>query len=289
MGYAFALIAVVCWGLVHIPIKLAKAPGRLGVMVAMPAAMIPLILLAVATGQFLIPDCSWRDWLFILLTGLCQFAFGEAAYYEAVHCAGITVAAPTTRLTPLLVVTATMFLTPEQFSWLLLPAAATIALGGILLARALRSRNTQPAHPDLKKGIIFALLACVAWAAGNLAVDQVDKDISRIMVTLLALGFGTLVYGTILVLTGKLTRLRTLTRRDFLLYTAVGLIGYSVAFCAFFEAIRRMGVGPAAVVCGIWPAAAVLVGILVFREPMNRLKTVGVILLVLGALLVALL
>ena len=189
MGYAFALIAVVCWGLVHIPIKLAKAPGRLGVMVAMPAAMIPLILLAVATGQFLIPDCSWRDWLFILLTGLCQFAFGEAAYYEAVHCAGITVAAPTTRLTPLLVVTATMFLTPEQFSWLLLPAAATIALGGILLARALRSRNTQPAHPDLKKGIIFALLACVAWAAGNLAVDQVDKDISRIMVTLLALGF----------------------------------------------------------------------------------------------------
>ena len=288
MGYAFVILAVIFWGLVHVPIKLAKAPGRLGVMVAMPVAMIPLIILAAVTGELLIPHCSPRDWLFILLTGLFQFALGEAAYYEAVHCAGITVAAPTTRLTPLLVVMTTMIIGTGNFSWLLLPAAAMILLGGMLLARGVRRKDAHADHADVRKGVLFALLACICWAAGNLSVDQVDKEISRVMVTLLSLGFGTVVYGTLLAVSGKLRKLRTLTRRDVLLYSAIGLVGYTVAFYAFFEAIRRMGVGPAAVVAGTWPAAAVIVGVLIFREPMNRLKTIGIILLLLSAVLAAL-
>lgn len=288
MGYLFAILAVIAWGLVHIPIKLARAPARVGVMVSMPVAMIPLVILAAATGVLAIPDASVRDWLFIFLVGLFQFALGEAVYYEAVHCAGITVAAPMTRLTPMLVVLATMVIRPSRFSWLLMPAAAAIVLGGILLARGVKHKSGHAPHVNLKKGIIFALFACVCWTAGNLSVAEVSSGVPRLLVTLFALGFGTVVYWTFMIVTGKLGKLRTLAAREILIYSAIGVMSYAIGFGLFFEAIRLLGVSRAAVIVGAWPGAAVIIGILVFHEPMNRLKAWGIVLLVLSAALAAL-
>ena len=287
MDYLLAVGAVLIWGLVTIPIKLARARGRLGVMVSMPTGLAALALAVLATGQAGLPDASWRDWLFIGVTGLCQFAVGGVAYYEAVQYAGVTVTAPITRLMPLLVVLSAVLLGSTRFSWLILLAAGLTVLGGIVLSRGLQHPNQPHSRSDMRKGIVLAVLTAVLWAGGNLAVDQVSAEVTRVQVTLYSLALGTVFYWVFMAARGRLSRLRRLTRRDWLCYAVHGVLSYAVAYLLLFESIDRLGVSRATVLIGSWPVAAVVVAVAVFREHVNVLIGSGIVLMIGGAVLAA--
>jgi drug/metabolite transporter (DMT)-like permease len=285
MGYLLAACCIVLWGLVQIPIKLARAPGRIGVMISMPVGIVTMLIILLAQGKFVVPTAPGRDWLLTLLMGVCMFPAATYTYFEAVQRAGITTAAPITRLTPLLVVTVSAAFGLAELSWTLVSAGVMIFVGGVFLARGAHHSQPTESRGNLRVGLLYASVACVMWAAGNLLVAQVSNQMSRALVLFYGLTFGALVHWGIMTLAGQLKQLRSVRRLDLLLYCIHGVVSFALGYWAFFESIRILGVNEASVITGCWPAVAVAAGIIVFREPMSLQKLVGIVLFIGSAVL----
>ncbi|HUU42917.1 MAG TPA: DMT family transporter [Planctomycetota bacterium] len=286
MGYLLSIVAVILWGLVQIPIKIAKAPGRVGVMVSMPAGIAAVVLILLFQGNLVLPEAVGRDWFLILLTGVATFPVATYMYFEAVKRAGITSAAPITRLTPVIVVVACAALGIQALSWPVAFAALTVFIGGVFLARGAGRAHPIESRRDLKIGLTYALIACVMWAVGYVGVGQISEQIPRILVLFYGLGFGAVLHWAVMAALGRLKELRKLKRLDVLCYCIQGVGSFALGYWAMFESISYLGSDKSAVISGTWPVVGVAAGIVVFREPMNRQKLVGVVLLILSAVLV---
>jgi drug/metabolite transporter (DMT)-like permease len=288
LGYVLAISAAVMWGLVQVPIKLARAPARVGLLVSVPSAAVVLAAVLALRGGLGLPHFSAADWTFIVLSGLFNFALANLCYLEAVQRAGITTAAPLSRLTPLIVVVAQAAITRTGLSGLLIAAAVMTCAGGVLCARGARLGLAAGEHHHLRAGMILAVVACLMWAAGYLTLGQISRAVPRLEVALYGLLFAGAVYWIIALLRGGGRALRSMSRRDLLLYGCHGVVSYAAAYPALFEGIRRVGVSRGTVIGEAWPAFAVLVGIGVFRERTNVQKLAGIALLIGSALLVTL-
>jgi drug/metabolite transporter (DMT)-like permease len=288
MGYLFAIGAVCIWGMSIIPIKLASAPGRVGVMVSMPVGAAVLFIFVAATGNFAFPSLSRGDWVCLLITGLCEYPLGTYTYYEAVKRCGITVSAPMTRLTPLIVVVVSMLMAEMGFSTLLFVSALMVFAGGGLLGVGARTEESPEARRRLASGIFYAFLACVFWAVGNLFARRVCEVMSPLLGNLYALGMGAAAYWLLMLVTGRFRELNVLKRRDVAYYSAHGVMSFALGYTALFLSIPLLGVSLASVITGTWPAVSVVIGFALFREPMNVAKLTGIVLLIASAVLAGL-
>jgi len=285
MGYVYAGVCILLWGLVQIPIKIAKAPGRIGVMISMPVGIVTMLVILLVQGKFLLPVAPVRDWLFTLLMGVCMFPAATYMYFEAVRRVGITTAAPITRLTPLLVVMISAASGMAKLSWMLVAAGLMIFAGGALLGRGAHRSHPVESRASLRTGLVYAFIACILWAAGNLLVAEVSDCMSRALVLFYGLAFGAAVHWTVMTARGELKKLRAVRKRDVLLYCTHGVVSFALGYWAFFESIRVLGVNQASVITGCWPAIGVAAGIVVFREPMNLQKIAGIVLFIASAVL----
>jgi len=285
MGYVYAACCILLWGLVQIPIKLARAPGRVGVMISMPVGIITMWIILLAQGKFLLPAAPLRDWLFTLLMGVCMFPAATYTYFEAVQRTGISAAAPITRLTPLLVVMISAAFGLAKLSWVLAFAGVMVFVGGAFLARGAHQSHPIESRRNLRVGLLYAFVACILWTAGNLLVAAVSNSMSRALVLFYGLSFGALVHWTVMTAGGELKQLRWVRRLDLLLYSIHGVVSFALGYWAFFESIRILGVNEASVITGCWPAIGVAAGIVVFREPMNLQKLVGIVLFIASTVL----
>lgn len=285
MGYVVALTAVILWGLVQIPVRLAKAPGRVGVMISLPVGVAAMLVILLVRGDLAVPAASASDWFYILMTGLFQFQLATFCYFEAVQRAGITTAAPITRLVPVLVVLASATLGLEPLSWPIISAALLIFIGGVFLAKGTRRAHPVETHKQLHSGMAYAAVACALWAVGMLCVDQVSAEIPRSLVVLYGLAFGCVIHWAVMTLLGRLRELRKLTRLDVVCYCTQGVVSFAVGYWAYFVSIRYLGLNAATVTTGCWPAVGLVAGIVVFREPMNGHKLLGTMIFILSGIL----
>ena len=286
MGVALCLIAVVLWGLIQIPIKLAKTPARVGLAISLPAALVASALIVLVKGDLCVPELAARDWYFIALMGVLHFSLASFGYLEAVQRAGITTAAPITRFTPLIVVLLHAAISRTPLSPWLTTAAVLVLAGGVLCTRGARQLHPVEHYGNLRLGMFLAVFACFMWSGGYLAVGEISEDIPRSLVTLYGLAFGAVVYWIIVLASGRAKALRRVSRRDVALYVTHGIASYALAYWALFEGIALLGLGQATVIAECWPAAAVVVGIAVFREPMNLQKFLGTLVMIGSAILV---
>ncbi len=288
MGYVLAAVALVLWGLVQIPIKLARAPGRTGIVVSMAAGLVSLGVILLMRGGLALPDASWREWLVIGLNGLCHFSVPTYLYYDAIRRAGISNASPVTRLTPVLVVIGAVALGMSQFSWGVAFSAALVFVAGMLLAKGAHDAHPVESRRDLYAGLACAFVASVIWAVGDLLVAGLRKDLARSLVLFWGLAFSGVFHLVLLAAAGRLKELRLLAGRDYVCFGIHGLVSFAVAYWAFFESIQMLGVSTSVVITGCWPLVGVLAGIVIFRERMNLVKLAGIVLFVLSAVLAGL-
>lgn len=288
MGYVLAVTALLLWGLVQIPIKLARAPGRSGIVVSMATGLVSLGVILVVTGRMAWPSASAGEWVVICANGLCHFSLPTYLYYDAIRRAGITNASPVTRLTPVLVVAAAVALNMTPFSWGIAGSAAMVFAAGVLLGRGARASHPIEKRGDLYAGMTFAFIAAVLWAVGDILVARMRADLARSIVLFWGLFFSGVFHLAMLAVLRRVGELRQLVARDFLCYGIHGVVSFALAYWAFFEAIQALGVAPAIVITGCWPLIGVLAGVVLFREPMNPAKVAGIALFVLSALIAAL-
>ena len=288
MGYVYSITAVLLWGLVQIPIKMAKAPGRVGVMISMPAGLAAITLILALQGGPLLQALTPWDWFLIVVSGIATFPAATFAYFEAVQRAGITAAAPITRLTPVLVVLISAALPGGRLLWPSVMAAVLIFVGGVFLAKGAHRAHPIETHRELRIGLLYAFGACLMWVVSFLAVDGISDDVPRSLVVFYGLITGAVVHYAVMGALGRLKEVRNLTRRDVVCYCLQGVGSFALGYWAMFESIELLGVGRSSVITGTWPVPATILGIVVFHERMNRQKVAGVVLLVMSAVLAGL-
>ena len=281
----YSIVAVLLWGLVQIPIKMAKAPGRVGVMISMPAGLVVITLILILQGNLVLPEATGGDWFLIVVCGIATFPAATFAYFEAVQRAGITTAAPITRLTPVLVVLVAAALPGGRLLWPSVLAAAMIFVGGVLLAHGAHRTHPIETRRDLRIGLMYAFFACLMWVVSFLGVDHISGSVPRSLVVFYGLGIGAIVHWAVMWLIGRAREVRNVTRRDVVCYCLQGVGSFALGYWAMFESIELLGVGRSAVITGTWPVPAAIVGFLVFREAINVQKSVGIVLLILSAVL----
>jgi drug/metabolite transporter (DMT)-like permease len=139
------------------------------------------------------------------------------------------------------------------------------------------------------------LLLCLASAAcfgamgifGKLAYEQ-GSTVGTLLVTRFAVS--SLVLWAVLATSGRLSRVRALSRSDLVLALGLGAVGYSAQAGAYFAALQRINPGLLALLLYTFPAIVTVAAIRLGREQASRrtaaalgLTSAGLVLVLAGA------
>lgn len=287
LGYVAAGLTVLTWGLVVIFIKCAQTPGRLGIVISMPAGLAGLLVVALFTGDRCCPgvDVLWsRTGILLLLAGICQFPIASLLYYEALQRCEVSLVAPLTRTKVFFVAGLVLLLGLETLSGRLMLACVLAVVGAFVLTWHGRNGSGPGARP-MGRGILFALLASIFWALGDVLTRLVLRDVAVMPTTLLSLAAGILAYGLYILARGQFRAVLDMPRRDKLLFVGHGLFSFGAGYYLFYLSIHHIGVTRAALITAAWPIVSFLVGLVLYGERLGALKIVGVALVMASVLL----
>ncbi len=275
-GYLLACITILVWGLVVIPVKATRTPGHLGIAISMPAGVLGLIVAALLfhTPMPKLDEMVSLRGLLLVLSGIFQFPLGTILYYEAIRCSDVSEAVPVTRLKTIFVVALAALLAIDQVTWLLVAACLVGIAGAFILVRPSAAPEGQP-RPPLARGILFALLAAVSWALGDVFMRLVLDHFAPAAATLLSLVCGAAVYLVILGIKGLLPQVLRMPRRDKWLYATHGILSFAIGYLTFYAAMQQIGVVAASILTSTWPAISFVVGLALYRESISLRKIIG--------------
>lgn len=142
-----------------------------------------------------------------------------------------------------------------------------------------------------RAGILLCLASAACFGAMGI-FGQLAYEEGATVGTLLAVRFAVaavLCWG-VLIATGGVRRLRTITRGDLLLALALGAVGYSAQAGTYFVALERIDPGLLGLLLYTFPAIVTVAAIRLGRERANRrtaaalgLTSVGLVLVLVGA------
>lgn len=302
-GYVFAIITTLAWGLVVIPVKLAKTPGELGVAVSMPSGLLALVPVSIV--WFVRSADPSLDALFspaggfVAASGICQFPLATLFYYKAIQSSEISLVAPLKCVKSLMVIAIVIALGVEEITTRIVAAGLIGVAGSVVIGLGKRkagpgSDGREPGAPStvvasgLKKSIVYVLLACLFWSVGDILMQRGVARIPAMIATPVSLAVGMAVYYCWLIFTGRLGAVRRIPRRDKLCYFFHGLISFAIGYLTFFASIGSIGVTRAVIITSAWPLISFVVGIALYREALTPGKIAGVVLLVASVYLVIL-
>jgi drug/metabolite transporter (DMT)-like permease len=279
-GYLLAGVAALLWGTVVICIKLARAPGRVGLGVSLATAALVLSALA---GRDLLKLAALPPPMIglFLLVGCLQFMVGIMLYYEAIQHGCLSVIVPITRAKIVLVLAFSIALGLEHFRWLLLAACLLVLGGGVMLGWQGNGRQSAEGARD-DRGVWLALLGCVAWGISETLFGKLPKDISPLTVNAGLVLCGLVSYLPYSVASGTWRQILALPRRDWLCYIGHGLVSLSAAYVLFVRAVQIAGPPRVSVVTSVYPLISAAIGWVAFHERLNARVALGAALLFAG-------
>lgn len=216
-----------------------------------------------------------REWVQIVSYGVAWFGF----YNVALNIAEQTLDAGTTAMIvnigPILIALgAGIFLREGIPKWLSIGAA--IAFGGVILIGI----ATGGDHVDDLSGIVWCLLAAVAYATGVLLQKPALRRLPNRQVTWLGCLVGMV---ACLPFAGELVAdLQTASVSNILGVVYLGAVPTALAFSTWAYALSRMPASQLGVSTYLVPPLAILLGFLVFAEVPTPLAIVGGVLCLVG-------
>ena len=256
-SYSFALASALLWavsapilniGLERIP-KDAKVPGILtGLFISLVAGSLSLLLIVADNLE------AVRISRHLVLAGVFTFPVATGLYYLCGNAfEGKTeIAAQFARVKPIFSVLFAVFLLKEKLSWLSYSSLLLVSIGlGFLIMGGLQGVFRSVA-------LLLGVLTALAWALGEVFMKIGLTGKLSIIDTFVALLSGTIV-GSVFILpwTFSLIRRRVGLASWLAPFAAHGLLSFGLAYSAFFESIKRIGLGRTVLINAFWPILAV--------------------------------
>jgi uncharacterized membrane protein len=237
------------------------------VIISYPVALILLTAIALPVGgQLSTPAVLWG-----LLSGLGQ-AFGVWWFYAALGSGPISVVSPLTAILVAGIPVGVGVALGDRPGPVAIAGVGVALLAVVLVSREATDGDVTP-HKFTAKVAWLTVGSGVAFGLNVVVIDQVPVEAK-----LWPLVFGRCAATVIVLLAAVVTANLTLERGTPLRLAVVGGVLDTVANVSTLIAVQSSMLALAGVLIGLYPAATVLLAILVLRERVTRWQAVGMVL-----------
>lgn len=277
------IIAGIFWGIISIFVRRLTSEGFSSLQICCIRAIVSVIIMAV---WFLIKDRSLfriqlKDiWIFIG-TGILSLSFFSYCYFTTIISSGAAIAVVLLYTSPVFVMLMGAAFFKERFTKRKL-FALILTLSGCFLTAGIVGSETSISVMGLLTGLGsgfgYALYSIFAGFATR-------KKYSSLTITFYTLLFS----GTSLLLLCKPKDMASFVRHDTLIYmVGVALICTVIPYVAYTAGLAGMETGRAAVLVTVEPLVGTLLGIFAYRESVDALKIIGIVLTFISVVILAL-
>lgn len=283
IGTTLRLLAVMvlwasCFPLITIALDLAPHIA----FAALRAALAGLCLIALgALCGRPVPDRG-RSWTLIGVVGVGATSVGFLGMFHAAEFVSPGLATVIANVQPIIAaVLANVFLGERLSAIEKIGLAAGLAGIAIIAWPGIASAPVQ----GYSLGIAYVILAATGVSIGNVAIKRLTGQVDPIM----AMGFQLLIGAVPLALLSMLTEdisVWTWSMELVLVLVARAVLGSSLAFWLWFEALERVDLNRANAFTFLVPIFGLMIGAAFFGERLKVVQIVGVILVLTGILLV---
>lgn len=283
VGAALRLLAVMvlwasCFPLITIGLDLAPHITFAALRAAL--AGFCLIVLGALCGRPV--PASGRSWILIVLVGLGATSMGFLGMFHAAEFVSPGLATVIANVQPIIAaVLANVFLGERLKAIGKIGLAVGLAGIAVVAWPGLAADHVQ----GYSLGIAYVVFAATGVSVGNIAIKRLTGQVDPIM----AMGFQLLVGAVPLALLSMLTEdvsLLTWSKEFVLVLVALSVLGSSLAFWLWFEALERVDLNRANAFTFLVPVFGLMIGATFFGERLEAIQTVGVGLVLTGILLV---
>ena len=239
-----------------------------------------LILLKSGKGQRSSFSLGKRSMIGLILSGGLM-GFNWILLFEAYNFTSVATATLCYYMQPVIVILASAALLHEKLT-IRKGICAIIALMGMVFVSGLPEQGI-PEQGELK-GILLGLGAAVLYAAVVL-MNKSIKGVGTYEKTIVQLLASAVVLIPYLVITENLAALR-FTAASLGLLLLMGVIHTGVAYALYFGSLEDLPAQTAALLSYLDPVTAILLSLLLLREPMTAFSALGAV-LILGAAVVS--
>ncbi|MFP4297567.1 MAG: DMT family transporter [Spirulinaceae cyanobacterium] len=138
---------------------------------------------------------------------------------------------------------------------------------------------------NLGWGEVFLLGCVVSWCAYTLIGKSVMRGLSPLISTTYACVFGSIALALPAIAQGLFADLATLSFPATIGLFYLGLLGSAVGFNWYYEGVRQIGAAKASVFINFVPVSAVILGVLLLKEPLPLTLLLGGFFVILGVFL----
>lgn len=268
------LLAVLMFGCLGLLLRLISLPSDIVVLSRCILGSLFVLLLMKLRGHRMDKAAIRKNGKWLVISGACM-GWNWLLLFAAYRYTTVAIASLCNYVAPILVIFAAAFLFREKLSRIKMLCVAG-ALAGIVLVSGVIEGAELP--PDSPKGILFALLAALGFAAVvlcNRKMSEID-DLDKCVMQLLSATVAVLPF----VLYSNWGKPLQPDLQSILLTVLIGLVFTGGAYCLYFSALGTLPVQSIAILGYLEPVISVLCSVLILREPITALGIIGAVLTV---------
>lgn len=280
-SYLIVAISAVCFGTISLWAKWGYALGLdpLGLLVLRFGIASLLLWGAVLVSYRKLPWLGIRQTLFLSLQGGLGYGFTAGFFFLALENLPAGMASMLFYLHPLLTAAFTPVLFKQSIGKRTQVALAIAVVGSAFLASgALQGKLSW-------LGVVYALLAAVAYSGFTLAGQFTTRDTSPLLVT--AYTTTACFVAISLWVRPSVTWVASLTWPMWLVGSGLALVATFLGILLYLAGIQHIGASQASIVSALEPATGVLLSVLVLNETLGFAQCIGIGLILLGAISLA--
>jgi len=287
IGTIFAIVAAIISGLA-IPVnKIFVVDLDPTVFTAVRALFIGIIFFFIASFKIKFNYKKFKkvSWKCLLTIGLIGGSFAFLLFFSGLRLTTAGRGAFLHKPLPLYVTVLALVFLKEKVNRKQFYALVIMFLGTFLIYVAGLSPSELWLNPSL--GDLLVIGATILWAVENIiARKSMIKGESNFIVSFARMFFGSIILFGVIILQDKIGLLLALTMQQIINLTISTAILFSYVFFWYWS-IKLINVSKASILLLLSPVISLVLGVIIFNEPVPTLQMIGSLIILMGAYFVA--
>mgnify|MGYP005842837023 CR=1 FL=1 len=247
-----------------------------------------MLLLTLITGRSADYGLLTADRLFYLLASVwVGGGIGDTLYVRSMTHIGVSRAFPIASIYPSFTLLMSLFFLQEQIDLGIIAGLLLVVLGVILVGRRTPSVASETSTAGKPWGVLFALLAAICWGTSAVLIAPGARGLDSIMVASIRVPALSLLLWGVVAARRTAPKLRTLSRKEWLILVIGGFVGWGLGSMLFVLSIMLLGPTRSAILTSTSPLFALPLSVVFLKERVTWLTVIGTLLAVVGVILVS--
>ena len=262
------ITSVAVWGTVGLFVKsIPLSSGEIALWRAVLAVLLLSVIMLFTKRK--IEFKKIKKEIFLLLISGIAIGINWVLLFESYNYTTVSIATLSYYFAPVIVMIACPLLFRER-----LTAKQVICFigstAGLVLITGLGDPSSNGSHI---KGILLALGAALLYAS-DILINKYIKNVDEITRTFLQFVSSLTVLVPYVLLDGDI-KVLTLDAGGWICLLTIGFIHTGVVYCTYFSSLVRLSGQKAAILSYIDPLVAVVVSVIILKEPLSLVQTIG--------------